>query len=159
MQFLPTLLCSPWMCKCVSFEHNIDLTLTLIITPDFFILSYLYRIKTRLQVQNKTVSKAQGQEAYTSASNALLSIVKKEGVSGLYAGLSTGLVGTVIQSFSYFYIYSAIRRAWQKRVETISTPMELLLGAGISNLFTRRCGCSLSIYHLAHPNHHYSTTN
>ncbi|KAJ3305445.1 ADP/ATP carrier protein [Kappamyces sp. JEL0829] len=89
-------------------------------------------VKTRLQVQNKAL-KAQ---AYKTTGDALWKIFKKEGVAGLYAGLGSGLAGTVISSFSYFYIYSTLRGAYQSRIgaKSISTAMELSLGAGAGAL-------------------------
>jgi hypothetical protein len=65
-----------------------------------------------------------------------------EGVQGLYAGLGSGLVGTVVSSFSYFYIYSTIRGNYQKKIGAgvaISTAMELTLGAlaGTLNMYRK----------------------
>lgn len=90
-----------------------------------------HRIKTRRQVQNNTLSKLPHQQAYKSTLDALLRIFREEGISGLYAGLGSGLLGTVVSAFSYFYLYSTIRGNYLKRIgeAKISTAMELGLGA------------------------------
>lgn len=69
--------------------------------------------------------------AYTSVLDAFQQILTSpEGPTGLYAGLVTGLSGTVIQNFAYFYSYSTIRGAYISRNGSdIGTRMELLLGA------------------------------
>ena len=67
-----------------------------------------------------------------SLKNSRLKIIKKEGIKGLYAGLGSGLAGTIVSNFSYFYIYSTIRGNYQKKIgngASISTAMELTLGA------------------------------
>ncbi|KAJ3257882.1 ADP/ATP carrier protein [Boothiomyces macroporosus] len=85
-------------------------------------------VKTRMQVQNKTLDATRD---YKSPRDAILKILKTEGVKGLYAGIASGLVGTVVSSFSYFYIYSYIRGYYSKKIGgvSISTAMELTLGA------------------------------
>ncbi|KAJ3109787.1 ADP/ATP carrier protein [Phlyctochytrium planicorne] len=99
-------------------------------------------VKTRLQVQNKAIAHLNPSQHYASGLDALLKILKNEGIPGLYAGLGAGLLGTVASSFSYFYFYSSIRTRYSaslpKNAE-ISTAMELLLGAAagaLSQLFT-----------------------
>ncbi len=68
---------------------------------------------------------------YTSAADAFRKIYAKEGLAGLYAGLGSGLGGTIVSSFSYFYIYSTVRGAWIARMKSqaVSTGAELSLGA------------------------------
>ncbi|KAJ3321457.1 ADP/ATP carrier protein [Boothiomyces sp. JEL0866] len=85
-------------------------------------------VKTRMQVQNKTLDSSR---EYKSPRDAILKILKTEGVKGLYAGIASGLMGTVVSSFSYFYIYSYIRGYYSKKIGgvSISTAMELTLGA------------------------------
>eukprot|EP00842_Homolaphlyctis_polyrhiza_P003233 jgi/Hompol1/3910/HPOL_003405-RA len=100
-------------------------------------------IKTRLQVQAKsleTTSHSKTTAQYTSMLDAAVKIFKAEGILGLYAGLSAGLIGTVAAAFSYFYIYATVRGEYRKRIgdADITTAMELVLGAvsgAISQLF------------------------
>jgi Mitochondrial carrier protein len=100
-------------------------------------------IKTRLQVQNpnpkvqtESLKDINPELHYSSAVDALRKIFEAEGLRGLYSGLATGLAGTVVSSFSYFYIYSSIRGEYVKRFSgaEISTAMELLLGAAAGAL-------------------------
>ncbi|KAJ3220106.1 ADP/ATP carrier protein [Dinochytrium kinnereticum] len=99
-------------------------------------------VKTRLQVQNKAIAHLNPSHHYKSGLDALLKILKNEGIPGLYAGLGAGLLGTVASSFSYFYFYSSIRTRYTASIPKnaeISTAMELLLGAAagaMSQLFT-----------------------
>ena len=87
-------------------------------------------IKTRIQVQTK-VTNSDDDEQYKSTHDAFLKIIKKDGVKGLYAGLGSGLAGTIISAFSYYFIYSSVRGRYSKSIEgrDISTAMELSLGA------------------------------
>jgi hypothetical protein len=57
--------------------------------------------------------------------DALRKILKDEGFSGLYRGLKSGLFGTVVSAFSYYYIYSYIRTGYHKSIamKDISTKM------------------------------------
>ena len=90
------------------------------------------RIKTRLQVQSRTLNGITPTLAYKSTMDALIKIVKSEGIAGLYSGLGVGLFGTVCANFTYFYWYSIIRGNYAKRVggeKKIGAAMELLLGA------------------------------
>ncbi|KAI7902986.1 mitochondrial carrier domain-containing protein [Cokeromyces recurvatus] len=93
-------------------------------------------IKTRIQVQTKN----KDQEHYTSAWDGIMQIVQKEGLSGLYAGLGSSLIGTASTNFTYFYCYSMLRENYNKRYnargDTWSTAMELILGAAAGALTT-----------------------
>jgi hypothetical protein len=75
-----------------------------------------------------------------------LKILKYEGVAGLYAGVGTSLVGTVLQNFVYFYAYGMIRGGYLKRKanQDISTIMELFLGA-ISGATTQFIALPLAV--------------
>nr|KAJ3421989.1 ADP/ATP carrier protein [Polyrhizophydium stewartii] len=88
-------------------------------------------IKTRMQVQSKALKAVQATQHYNSALDALIKIYHHEGIQGLYSGMTAGLFGTVVSSFSYFYIYGTIRGAYLKRIGNaeITTAMELILGA------------------------------
>lgn len=57
-------------------------------------------IKTRLQVQTEALKDVNPSLHYKSALDALLKIYKAEGIKGLYAGLGTGLAGTVVRYIS-----------------------------------------------------------
>lgn len=105
-------------------------------------------VKTRIQVQKrKDVNKEVGDgaeqsidgEHYHGALDAMQKMIKKEGITELYAGIAGGLVGTASQSFAYFYWYTFVRDAYTARVPTINTAMELILGAvagALSTIFT-----------------------
>ncbi|KAJ8326712.1 hypothetical protein QVD99_005502 [Batrachochytrium dendrobatidis] len=88
-------------------------------------------VKTRLQVQTDTLKASKSNHGYKNAVDALLKIYKSEGLQGLYAGMGSGLFGTVVSSFSYFYIYGHVRGEYLKRIgnKEVGTAMELILGA------------------------------
>ncbi|KAI8093273.1 mitochondrial carrier domain-containing protein [Halteromyces radiatus] len=97
-------------------------------------------IKTRIQVQAKH-DKVDDSEHYKSAWDGICQIVAKEGLSGLYAGLGSSLLGTASTNFTYFYCYSFIREQYNQKFNnarggTLSTGMELLLGAAAGALTT-----------------------
>ncbi|KAI8886052.1 mitochondrial carrier [Backusella circina FSU 941] len=95
-------------------------------------------IKTRIQVQSKTTGN--NEEQYSSALDGIKQIMKEEGVSGLYAGLGSSLIGTASTNFTYFYFYSTLRENYNKRYNlsggTLSTLLELTLGAAAGALTT-----------------------
>jgi hypothetical protein len=99
-------------------------------------------IKTRIQVQAKHDKvDAKEQEHYDSAWDGICQIVAKDGLSGLYAGLGSSLIGTASTNFTYFYCYSFIREQYNAKFNnarggTLSTGMELLLGAAAGALTT-----------------------
>jgi hypothetical protein len=63
-------------------------------------------IKTRLQVQTNDSAFT---THYNSMMDALMQIVRNEGIEGLYAGLPSGIIGTASTNFAYFYWYTLIR--------------------------------------------------
>ncbi|CAO3622679.1 unnamed protein product [Cunninghamella blakesleeana] len=98
-------------------------------------------IKTRIQVQARHEKLSEDeQEHYKSAWDGICQIVTKEGLSGLYAGLGSSLIGTASTNFTYFYCYSFIREQYNIRFNkqggTLSTGLELLLGAAAGALTT-----------------------
>ncbi|KAF7728085.1 ADP/ATP carrier protein [Apophysomyces ossiformis] len=109
-----------------------------------FALSLVYPldiIKTRIQVQAKHEQlDEKEQEHYESAIDGITQILRKEGLAGLYAGLGSSLLGTAWTNFTYFYCYSLLRDTYNKRYNpgrgTLSTAMELLLGAAAGALTT-----------------------
>jgi hypothetical protein len=107
----------------------------------------LSRVKTRLQVQVKRSpssadpNPADG-EHYTSTTDAVSKIIKADGVSGLYAGISGSLIGVASTNFAYFYWYTVIRAlyySYRKSTASPGTAVELSLGAlagAVAQLFT-----------------------
>lgn len=105
-------------------------------------------VKTRIQVQKRRETNGATEDGaateidgdhYHDAFDAIEKMIKKEGITGLYAGILGGLVGTASQNFAYFYWYTFVRDAYTARVPIISTSMELLLGAAagaLSTIFT-----------------------
>ena len=98
----------------------------------------VYRVKTRLQVQSRQKANATGTEQelhhhhYESTLHAIQKILADEGVSGLYSGISSALIGVVSTNFAYFYWYSVVRTLYFKsQGNTIppGTAAELSLGA------------------------------
>lgn len=93
-------------------------------------------------MQNKSLKRL-GEKDYESLLHGCYSIFVEEGFSGLYAGLSSGLAGTVFSNFTYFYWYSLFREIFERRLvgnsgEGKSTAFELGLGAAagaVSQLF------------------------
>ncbi|GBC02413.1 hypothetical protein RclHR1_04600013 [Rhizophagus clarus] len=107
-----------------------------------FALTIIYPldiIKTRLQVQSKNCSTMmKDDEYYESTFDAIIKIIKTEGITGLYAGLPAGLIGVASTNFAYFYWYSFLRSKVFKQ-ESMSTISELLLGAfagALAQIFT-----------------------
>jgi hypothetical protein len=68
--------------------------------------------------------------SHQSTREALGYIIEKDGVRGLYAGLSSGLFGTAANNFSYFFYYSWLRDVFNPK--TVAS--ELLVGAGAGAL-------------------------
>lgn len=110
-----------------------------------FALSLVYPldiIKTRIQVQTRSSKSTDDStdEHYASAWDGITQIVKKEGIAGLYAGLGSSLIGTASTNFTYFYCYSFLRENYNKRYNprggTLSTALELILGAAAGALTT-----------------------
>ncbi|KAJ3342125.1 ADP/ATP carrier protein [Gonapodya sp. JEL0774] len=77
---------------------------------------------------------------YSSAWDAFWKILEQEGVTGLYVGIGSGIMGTILQNFAYFYCYSLIRGTYQRRNPgTLGTFTELGLGAAagaLTQMFT-----------------------
>lgn len=84
-------------------------------------------------------------EYYDSALDCIIKIQKKDGTLALYQGLSSSLLGGAVQSFSYFYWYSFVRKSYAQLKTRKgfkpgnNTIEELVLGiaaASIGQLFT-----------------------
>lgn len=104
----------------------------------------LHRVKTRLQVQVKSIKGADGLDsrAYTSTWDAITRIVEDDGIKGLYAGINGSLIGVASTNFAYFYWYSIIRSLYNSYAAAgaaPSTAVELALGAAagaVAQVFT-----------------------
>ncbi|KAF3902510.1 Mitoferrin [Orbilia brochopaga] len=118
-------------------------------------------VKTRLQVQvkkrkvatdgvlvsedpEKQTPAAPEPEHYASTLDAIQKIRRKEGVSGLYAGMPGSLIGVASTNFAYFYWYTFVRTYYLSMqaaaaASSLSTVAELSLGAvagALAQLFT-----------------------
>ncbi|KAF3282441.1 ADP/ATP carrier protein [Orbilia oligospora] len=116
-------------------------------------------VKTRLQVQvkkrtvqtdgvlvsedpEKQTPAVPEPEHYASTMDAIRKIKKKEGLSGLYAGMPGSLIGVASTNFAYFYWYTFVRTYYisvQAAQGNLSTVAELSLGAvagALAQLFT-----------------------
>ncbi|KAK9456977.1 mitochondrial carrier domain-containing protein [Dipodascopsis uninucleata] len=102
--------------------------------------------KTKLQVQQKlgdvnssALRDIPEEDYYRGVYDALTKIYRKGGVRALYKGLPGSLMGVASTNFAYFYWYGFLRAQYQKRNLTISTAMELAIGAAagaLAQLFT-----------------------
>ncbi|PWY86994.1 peroxisomal carrier protein [Aspergillus heteromorphus CBS 117.55] len=104
-------------------------------------------VKTKLQVQVKSSSetKSEGSKEtvhYKSTLDAINKIVEKEGVEGLYSGITGALLGVASTNFAYFYWYSVVRTLYmasEKVPKPPGTAIELSLGAvagAVAQIFT-----------------------
>lgn len=110
-------------------------------------------IKTVIQTQLKEeedyddLTPEQKELRYKNSLDCFKKILKRQGVAGLYKGLGSSLLSTAIQSFTYFYWYSFVRKLWRYvklkklNIKNLinSTPEELLIGiiaAALGQLFT-----------------------
>ncbi|EJD06515.1 adenine nucleotide transporter [Fomitiporia mediterranea MF3/22] len=104
-------------------------------------------VKTRIQA-GSTVS-TKGKKHDVSIISLLLRILREEGVSAFYNGFGASMLNTFSTQYAYFLFYSFVRGSYLKRlssrlpkgskVPTISTAMELLLGAvagALAQIFT-----------------------
>ncbi|KAI5300642.1 ADP/ATP carrier protein [Ascosphaera atra] len=105
-------------------------------------------VKTRLQVQVKHKDPSQAGPLppdhvhYENTIDAITKIIEHEGVSGLYSGMVSSLVGNASTNFAYFYWYSTVRSLYMASASTPKPPntaIELTLGAiagAIAQVFT-----------------------
>ncbi|SCV06030.1 LANO_0H20560g1_1 [Lachancea nothofagi CBS 11611] len=109
--------------------------------------------KTLIQTQAKRKEDKEvandKEEYYENTWDALVKIMKARGIRGLYQGLPASIIAGFLQSFSYFFWYSTVRKAFFRfklirgKITKFSTPEELLLGivaAAVSQLFTSPIG-------------------
>lgn len=82
------------------------------------------------------------EEQYKSTLDAINKIMEREGIEGLYSGITGSLLGVASTNFAYFYWYSVVRTLYMassKAPKTPGTAMELSLGAvagAIAQIFT-----------------------
>jgi hypothetical protein len=89
-------------------------------------------VKTRLQVQiqkreqdrdDSTVKNDQASTEdahYDNALDAIIQILRKDGISGLYSGLESSIVGTASMNFTYFYWSTTARRFYESLLHSHS---------------------------------------
>ncbi|KAH8691110.1 putative peroxisomal membrane protein Pmp47 [Talaromyces proteolyticus] len=71
------------------------------------VLTYpLITLSTRAQVESK--------RAQTSTTDAIRHIIQREGITGLYSGLTSALFGISVTNFVYYYWYEWTRAAFEK---------------------------------------------
>lgn len=70
----------------------------------------LITISTRAQVESK--------RAHSTTLDAVRSIIQREGISGLYAGLDSALFGISVTNFVYYYWYEWTRAGFEKAAIT-----------------------------------------
>lgn len=92
--------------------------------------------------QSKSLKEQEGIDHYESTVDAIMKIAQKEGVSGLYAGMTGSLLGVASTNFAYFYWYSVVRTLYMASNKTPKPPgtaIELSLGAvagAVAQIFT-----------------------
>ena len=114
-------------------KHHLTLTSSVTDTPT------LYRVKTRLQVQTKqestgvSILEDDTSYYYKSTGDAIQKIMASDGLSGLYSGMTSSLIGVASTNFAYFYWYSVVRTlylSWERLPpQPPSATAELTLGA------------------------------
>jgi adenine nucleotide transporter 17 len=79
------------------------------------ILTYpLITISSRLQVQNNNYN----EDAYKSTLDALVKILRTEGVPGLYSGLGSALFGISVTNGVYYYFYEWVKATFESAKKT-----------------------------------------
>jgi hypothetical protein len=76
---------------------------------------------------------------YNSTLDGIRKLYAENGILGLYSGLPGSLIGVASTNFAYFYWYGLIRGTYLKRNKSVSTAMELVLGAvagALAQIFT-----------------------
>ena len=98
-------------------------------------------IKTRMQVQDsllslsKSLSNSHSQtitthhNRYRNTFHAASSIVKENGVKGLYEGVAPNLIGNVTAWGSYFFMYGYLKTFYSENLNINGTPQHVLSAA------------------------------
>jgi len=92
----------------------------------------LLTLSMRLQVAHRRAEKESSSSS--SSTSSLLEIVKKEGVSTLFAGVSSALYGQLICQFVYYYAYAMSRRMMGERSGRKLSTWQDILSASIAGL-------------------------
>ncbi|KKK23967.1 hypothetical protein ARAM_005368 [Aspergillus rambellii] len=103
-------------------------------------------VKTKLQVQVKKADGSKDEVSeevhYNGTWDAIAKIVEKEGIEGLYSGVTGALIGVASTNFAYFYWYSVVRTFYMSSERVPKPPgtaIELSLGAvagAVAQIFT-----------------------
>ncbi|KAI9925756.1 hypothetical protein AWENTII_012130 [Aspergillus wentii] len=115
-------------------------------------------VKTRLQVQvqqkqdDNDEEKADdaGPKQYANAIEAIRQIIQEEGISGLYNGLGSSVLGTASMNFAYFFWSATARDAYQSvlrsynQTDSNSITKELGLGA-VGGALAQLCTNPISV--------------
>lgn len=101
----------------------------------------LDRSKTIIQTQLR--NKDEESKKYNNVIECIIEIFKESGFKGLYQGLSASVFGNFVQTFSYFFCYSVLKKEYIRlkgsQRSKLSTIEELSLGivsASFGQLFT-----------------------
>ncbi len=109
-------------------------------TASYALLYPLDTIRTRLQVQVHKIADNNGAvpEEYTSGLDCALKMIKSEGWTSLYKGLTAGIVGGGVSNDVYFWWYSLLKsltqRFLKKKVLTPGVNMIVATLAGVINI-------------------------
>ncbi|KAF2663890.1 putative peroxisomal carrier protein [Microthyrium microscopicum] len=98
----------------------------------------LDRVKTKLQVQSTQDADKLSKDAYyDGVSDAIIKIVKTEGLAGLYVGMPGSLIGSASQGYAFNYWHSFLRQFYISSSAFTQPPgtiAELILAFGSSAL-------------------------
>ncbi|KAJ1635022.1 mitochondrial carrier domain-containing protein [Pavlovales sp. CCMP2436] len=83
-------------------------------------------IKTNLQAQVKHAGSS-GRAPRTAVEMAR-DLIARDGVLGLYGGCQMAVAQAFVEKFIYFYVFSALKRAYTRSVGALSLPANVLLG-------------------------------
>jgi len=92
----------------------------------------LFITSTRMQVQ------AREQEAYSGFVDAIINIVKNEGWTALFSGLSSGILGVATTQGVYYYWYELFKSLYsdEKPLSTLDNTLVASLAGGITAIAT-----------------------
>jgi len=90
------------------------------------ILTYpLITVSSRLQVQKNT----EGADAYKGGRDTIVKILQTEGISGLYSGLNSAILGIALTNGFYYYFYEATKAIFEKTQRPMSVIQSIIAGA------------------------------
>ncbi|KAI9297773.1 mitochondrial carrier [Neoconidiobolus thromboides FSU 785] len=109
--------------------------------------------KTVLQVPvGNPDEKSEGEKRPTTMLEVIQRVYEKEGITGVYNGLPTGVLQVMANSFAYFYFYTFIRNHYLKRATpkvgemhaTLPAWAELSVG-GVAGILAQLCTLPVSV--------------